>query len=259
MGAVFCWLADGGRLSGEGITKAWSAFRGKAGQWHAGARTHTRPHSALKASFSSGLFRVHSDVHPQTKHSLFGLPNKVLPPMSSWTPRSLGPFDGGGLDLTWGFRGMEETSNKNFPSPDLFDLDAGGWGYAWTSPLSGHWLLVFSRTETRVDNCCLHSLWRCPSHSPLCRTFLLLNLNFICGKSLAANASLQTTLSNSCFSKYFWLWSPFFLSPFFFFTSFIQGGQPLYMASVFPLSAPEPTADIANGHHIPFFYTLIQP
>lgn len=42
---------------------------------------------------------------------------------------------------------MEETSNKNIPSPDLFDLDAGGWGYAWTSPLSGHWLLVFSRSR----------------------------------------------------------------------------------------------------------------
>ena len=81
--------------------------------------------------------------------------------------------------------------------------------------------------------------------------FLLLNLNFVCGKSLAANASLQTTLSSSCFSKYFWLWSPFFLSPFL--TSFIPGGQPLYMAQAFPLSAPEPTADIANGHHIPFF------
>lgn len=40
------------------------------------------------------------------------------------------------------------------------------------------------------------------------------------------------------------------------FTSFTPGGQTLYVAQVFPLSAPEPTADIANGRHIPFFCTL---
>lgn len=87
MGAVFCWLADGGTLSGEGITEAWSALRGKAGQWraraHAPTPAHTRPHSALKASFCSGLFCMHSDVHPQTEHLLFGLPGKVLSPVSS--------------------------------------------------------------------------------------------------------------------------------------------------------------------------------
>lgn len=49
------------------------------------------------------------------------------------------------------------------------------------------------------------------------------------------------------------------LSSLLLFLSFTPGGQPLYMAHMFPLSAPEPTADFANGHHIPFFYTLTQP
>lgn len=45
MGAVFCSLAYGGRLSGEGITEAWSAFRGKARQWRAHAHAHTPAHT----------------------------------------------------------------------------------------------------------------------------------------------------------------------------------------------------------------------
>lgn len=101
---------------------------------------------------------------------------------------------------------MEEASSKNFPGLDLFDLDAGASGYAWTSPLS-------------VDLCFWSSgkmepMWITAVFSPCggvrptllsAELLLLLNLNFICGKSLAANASLQTTLSNSCFSKYFGL------------------------------------------------------
>lgn len=46
MGAVFCWLADGGTLSGEGITEAWSDLEAILGS---GVPVHTHPHPPTPA------------------------------------------------------------------------------------------------------------------------------------------------------------------------------------------------------------------
>lgn len=89
----------------------------------------------------------------------------------------------------------------------------------------------------------------------LCAEFVFLwNLDFVV--NLPCSCRPQTTLSNSCFLRYF---SFDLLSSFLLFYKLYAGGQPRYVAQVLPLSAPEPTADLTSGHHIHFFRTLIPP
>lgn len=137
MGAVFCWLADGGRPSGEGITEAWSAFRGKARRWRAPAHAHTPAHTGhLRLPFPLASFAcIQMSILRQSTCCSAYLARCRLPCLSELLDHSDLSVVGAGSWLEDSGVGRRPPG-RPFPGTHLFYLDAGGWGYSWTSPLA---------------------------------------------------------------------------------------------------------------------------